>query len=159
MGKDAGIPRSPGTYLLVLHLDTDRAIRVGRLGEFHFRAGYYVYVGSARGPGGLRARLERHARGGARRHWHVDYLRRWARPVEVWYAPGSEPWECLWQAALGAQTSLCQPIPGFGASDCRCPAHLFFSLERRAISEAVERAVRSPLLARAAVIERAASRK
>ena len=148
MGTDPEIPRSPGTYLLVLHLDRDRTIRVGRLGEFRFPAGHYLYVGGARGPGGLRARLQRHLRGGARLHWHVDYLRRWATPVEAWYAPGSQRRECLWQTALQTEASLCLPVRGFGASDCCCPAHLFFSPVEQDVGPLLAQAIRSPMLSR-----------
>jgi Uri superfamily endonuclease len=52
-----------GTYALLLKLDKQERITVGRLGTFGFPAGYYLYVGSALGPGGLRARLARHRRG------------------------------------------------------------------------------------------------
>jgi len=52
----------PGTYALLLKLDKQERITVGRLGTFDFPAGYYLYVGSALGPGGLQARLARHRR-------------------------------------------------------------------------------------------------
>ena len=32
-----------GTYVLILHLKSDRTIRIGRLGRFHFLRGYYAY--------------------------------------------------------------------------------------------------------------------
>ena len=38
-------------------------ISIGRLGQQHFPIGDYFYVGSARGAGGLRARVGRHLRG------------------------------------------------------------------------------------------------
>lgn len=53
----------PGTYALLLKLDKQERITVGKLGTFDLPAGYYLYVGSALGPGGLRARLTRHRRG------------------------------------------------------------------------------------------------
>lgn len=127
------LPPLPGSYVLILHLGRDCSIRIGRLGEWGFPAGYYLYLGSARGPGGLRARLGRHLRGPAHLHWHIDYLRRWALPVEVWYVPDDRPVECLWQAALAAAGLRC-PVPGFGSSDCACPAHLFYSPGRPAES-------------------------
>ena len=46
-----------GAYALVLHLERKEEITVGRLGTFAFPAGYYLYAGSALGPGGLEARL------------------------------------------------------------------------------------------------------
>ena len=46
----------PGTYALLLKLDKQEKITVGKLCTFDFPAGYYLYVGSALGPGGLQAR-------------------------------------------------------------------------------------------------------
>ena len=48
---------SKGIYALVLHLEHREEITVGKLGTVTFPAGYYLYVGSALGPGGLEARL------------------------------------------------------------------------------------------------------
>ncbi|MBN1485194.1 MAG: GIY-YIG nuclease family protein [Chloroflexia bacterium] len=125
------LPAQPGTYVLVLHLPRPHTIAVGRLGEITFAEGYYLYVGSARGPGGLRARLRRHLRREKRLHWHVDYLRRWARPVEIYFAVGDGPGECHWRGLL-QESGLSLPVPGFGASDCRCPSHLLYSPDRPA---------------------------
>jgi Uri superfamily endonuclease len=50
-----------GTYVIVLASRTAGRVRVGKLGTFQLRPGFYVYVGSAHGPGGLRARLPRNA--------------------------------------------------------------------------------------------------
>ena len=36
-----------GAYLLVMKLDKDVLIAVGKLGVLSFKKGYYVYVGSA----------------------------------------------------------------------------------------------------------------
>ncbi len=118
------IPELAGTYALMLHLPRRVEITVGRLGRFEFPSGWYVYLGSARGPGGLAARVARHRRSSKSLHWHVDYLRRRARPVGVWYALGDERRECAWAEALSSLEGASLPVDGFGASDCRCPAHL-----------------------------------
>jgi Uri superfamily endonuclease len=52
----------PGTYALLLSSAADGVIRVGRLGDLRLQPGFYVYVGSALGPGGVRARLAHHMR-------------------------------------------------------------------------------------------------
>jgi Uri superfamily endonuclease len=123
---EIAIPADPGTYVLVLHLPQGRKILVGRLGEVALQKGYYFYVGSARGPGGLRARIARHLREKETTHWHVDYLRRVSEPVEVWFTIDPEPLECHWRVLL-QEVGLSLSIHGFGASDCRCPAHLLYS--------------------------------
>ncbi len=129
------LPSLPGAYWLVLHLGQSTTLRVGRRGDAFFPAGWYVYTGSAHGPGGIQSRLGRHLRGSARHRWHVDYLRSAAQPVAWGWttAAASLPWECQWAQALAAQPEAYIPLPGFGASDCRhhCQAHLvgFPSLE------------------------------
>ena len=69
------IPQKPGSYLLWLHLRQPQDLTVGRLGRFSFPSGDYIYLGSALGPGGLRARLGRHLQGSGKPHWHIDHLR------------------------------------------------------------------------------------
>ena len=118
------LPDQSGTYALILRLPRCATIDVGRLGRFQFPAGWYVYVGSARGPGGLAARVSRHLRSSKRLHWHVDYLRAEARPDQIWYAVGTRKRECVWAQALTSLPGASIPVPGFGASDCRCPAHV-----------------------------------
>ena len=110
--------------MLVLSLSRAATITVGRLGHFPFPAGWYAYAGSAQGPGGLVARLLRHLRSPKPLRWHVDYLRADARPVEVWYAVGTVNRECAWADALSGLPGASFPASRFGASDCRCPAHL-----------------------------------
>jgi Uri superfamily endonuclease len=115
-----------GTYALFLHLEHDTPIVVGRLGTFHFPAGYYIYVGSALGGGGLSARLARHYRQQKKLHWHIDYLLAHARIVGVRTDASGERLECVW-ARKWLDTPGVQVIaPGFGASDCGCPAHLIY---------------------------------
>ncbi|MEE8332606.1 MAG: DUF123 domain-containing protein, partial [Alphaproteobacteria bacterium] len=73
--RDAGhAPAVPGAYALLILLKRRFAGNIGALGRVDLPPGAYLYLGSARGPGGLRARLARHARRGKRLHWHVDRL-------------------------------------------------------------------------------------
>jgi len=65
-------PSEPrGTYALLLELDQQTVITVGRLGTCSFPAGSYVYVGSALGSGGLSARLAHHRRPVKRFHYSI----------------------------------------------------------------------------------------
>ena len=116
-----------GTYVLALWLDAPHTISVGRLGRFEFPSGWYLYVGSAQGPGGLPARLLRHWRrigSGKRVHWHVDYLREHAVWGGAWAHSSRQRLECTWADALRRRSDASIVVTGFGASDCRCPAHL-----------------------------------
>jgi len=119
------LPAEAGTYALVLRLRRRTRLPIGALGEHALPAGWYVYVGSARGPGGLAARVGRHWRGDGARHWHIDYLQPALRLTAVWWAPGAARRECAWARALQARPGATAPVPRCGASDCRCPAHLW----------------------------------
>jgi Uri superfamily endonuclease len=132
------VKAGPGTYALLLRLDKRERITVGKLGTFDFPVGYYLYVGSALGPGGLRARLARHRRGsdsssqpnpdptGKKLHWHIDYLLQRAQLVEVWSVTSEERLECKWGEVASGLSGAQVPVRGFGSSDCRCPAHLIY---------------------------------
>ena len=113
-----------GTYALILASSSDRLIEIGKLGKFLIRPGYYVYAGSAFGPGGLKARIAHHARFSQRRHWHIDYLRSILLPDEVWYSYDSEQHEHRWADTFSRLKGATLPIAGFGASDCSCKSHL-----------------------------------
>lgn len=113
-----------GTYALLLRAEGERTIEVGALGEMNVRPCWYVYVGSAFGPGGLQARVQRHARGDGALHWHVDYLRAVTTLEVVWYTHDATRRECPWAEVLRNHPEAHVPMVGFGASDCDCPAHL-----------------------------------
>lgn len=89
-----------------------------------FKRGWYAYVGSAFGSGGLMARLHRHLLLKKKPHWHIDYLRTVASPREIWYSSDAQPLEHHWAAVL--LNGAGEPINGFGCTDCRCPSHLFY---------------------------------
>lgn len=139
------LPDRPGTYALILRLDEGATIAVGCLGSFTFSSGWYIYLGSARGPGGLAARVARHRRRSKKLHWHVDYLRAHARPAAVWYTLGKEKRECSWAQALAGFDGASMPASGFGASDCHCPAHLIHFAEPPTLAAFI-RAVDTPML-------------
>ncbi len=118
-----------GTYLLILRLDRDVVgLPVGKLGALDFPAGYYLYIGSAFGSGGLPARLAYHAkRWKTRRHWHIDYLREHGELEEAWIIACPVRLEHAWVSALSAAPDVQPVAPGFGASDSPYTSHLFFS--------------------------------
>ena len=115
-----GLPSLPGTYVLVLRFSKRLEIVAGKLGVLAVQPGFYVYVGSALGPGGLAARVGRHCRREKTRRWHDDYLRAEANLEEVWYAAGKSHRECQWASAFRTLPGASVPLTGFGASDCGC---------------------------------------
>lgn len=113
-----------GTYLLHLYAGKAATVTIGKLGTFSLSTGWYVYVGSAFGSGGLRARLKHHLSPVYRPHWHIDYLRAVADVQRVWYTVDSTRYEHEWARILLAWPNASTPMPRFGASDCRCESHL-----------------------------------
>jgi Uri superfamily endonuclease len=104
-----------------LLVDVPRPLRcvIGRLGEFDFPVGRYVYSGSAKR--GLDARIVRHLRRQKRLRWHIDYLLN-APGVAVVDVIRSRRGECALNRAIPGRVLAL----GFGSSDCRagCRAHL-----------------------------------
>lgn len=133
------IPSMPGIYALIFVIDRESTVQIGRLGVFKFSTGTYVYFGSAKGPGGLRARLSHHFSRKKRMHWHIDFLLAspYTRPLAAVYSLTGSLVECdLVEKAL----QLFSPevsIKGFGSSDCRkgCPAHLLKGLSVNSVAE------------------------
>lgn len=115
----------PGSYALILCAFTHRIVRIGRIGQLSVTPGFYVYVGSAFGAGGIRARLAHHTRIAQRPHWHIDYLRRCALLEETWYTNDPCPREHQWAGLFRRSPGASEPLDGFGASDCQCRSHLF----------------------------------
>ena len=115
-----------GTYQLVCHANRTRNIRIGARGLLPFKAGYYLYVGSAFGPGGVNARLGRHLRKHKSKHWHIDYLTAQFKPKFAIVCYEHRRFEHDWASLLEEREDL-ETIQGFGNSDCKCSSHLFFS--------------------------------
>ncbi|MBK3774840.1 DUF123 domain-containing protein [Azospirillum brasilense] len=114
------LPPESGAYVLLIALDRNLTLRLPGKPESVLPPGRYLYCGSARGPGGLRARVGRHFRRDKPERWHVDRLTAAGRLLGAWIVPGGD--ECALVAAL---SGLPVPVPGFGSSDCRrCASHL-----------------------------------
>ncbi len=122
----AALPRTGGTYALLVRLNEPLHIRIGMLGDRHLSAMDYLYTGSAFGPGGLSSRISRHLGSRKTPHWHIDRLTQYADVIAVFYTTDPAPLECRWSQALFTLDQTCVPVSGFGSSDCSagCPAHL-----------------------------------
>jgi Uri superfamily endonuclease len=107
------------SYQLLIDVPRRQRVQVGRLGEFEFPAGRYVYTGSAKR--NLAARIARHLRRQKALRWHIDYLLA-APGVRVKNVVTAAQPECALNRGCGGQIVAA----GFGASDCRCGcgAHL-----------------------------------
>ncbi|MCE4619237.1 MAG: GIY-YIG nuclease family protein [Desulfurococcales archaeon] len=104
-----------GVYILILGVESDQSLDIGSLGRHRVEKGYYAYIGSAKGPGGIRARLCRHIHRCGRRHWHIDYFRDIAKPIAFTYCCQENASESWLYHILARRL---QPyIRGFGSSD------------------------------------------
>ena len=116
-----GIPKRPGAYVLAIEVSRPIELVLTNRLPISLEAGCYLYCGSAKGPGGLRARIGRHMRRVKPIRWHVDNLTRSGRVLGAWTTVESH--ECQLAAALA---HLPVPIEDFGNSDCStCRSHLF----------------------------------
>ena len=123
-------PSHKGTYILILHLSKPAQLTIGKLGVFDFPTGFYTYVGSAFGAGGLHGRLKHHLAPAKKPHWHIDYLRQSATIHEIWYVASETRYEHQWADALRSMSGAVVPVPRFGASDCKCAAHLIHFVDK-----------------------------
>ncbi len=113
--------RDRGSYILILRLDRQQTITVGRRGDMSFKKGYYLYAGSA--GKALSKRTARHRRKRKNLFWHIDYLREHAEFCTVLPVRTSEDLKCEIACALDRIAQW--HIPSFGSSDCSCTSHLF----------------------------------
>jgi sugar fermentation stimulation protein A len=115
--------RDSGNYLILLELPEPRNIETGALGTLRYKAGWYIYAGSARK--NLSPRINRHLRHVRKKqHWHIDYLTPHSGRIKAYPIYSYRNLECELAAALEHLGG--RGIPGFGSSDCRCKSHLFY---------------------------------
>ena len=131
-----GLPEAKGTYVLIASVPQMKRIGIGRLGEFDIVPGFYAYVGSAFGSGGLSARIGHHLQSTAAPHWHIDYLLKIAQPVEIWFTTVDQRLEHHWAELLAQSPQFRIPIARFGSSDYHRSrsSHLFYSKRRPAFA-------------------------
>lgn len=119
-----------GCYCLIIRLDEDCEIKIGKLGKIYFKKGHYVYVGSAMNS--LESRINRHLNEEKKLHWHIDYLLKESEISDVIYNVSTKKVECELSQYLSNKTTS---IKGFGCSDCMCESHLYYFKNRK---EAIE---------------------
>ena len=140
------LQNAPGTYALVMRLPAARRLPIGRRREIHFfESGWYIYVGSAKGPGGIKSRTDRHLtlhRENAKPLiWNIDDLREAVVIEEIWFSYDEASLEHEWSQAIMKHFRAEVPVKRFGSKDCKakCPAHLF-RLAKRPVAAALRSA-------------------
>jgi sugar fermentation stimulation protein A len=121
--------KNSGSYLVILELAEAALIRAGSLGTLEYKAGWYVYAGSALK--NLRQRVSRHLRKVRKqKRWHLDYLTPYAKTITAFPVCSYRNLECELAGALKAIGG--KGVSGFGCSDCRaagkgkCESHLYY---------------------------------
>ena len=108
-----------------MFLPINKEIKVGKLGSFIFKKGYYIYIGSAKN--GLQARVSRHLSKRKKMHWHIDYFLKYAFVTKALLQYEPDLTECILNKKIfNSYTNAIYPVKGFGASDCKCISHLMF---------------------------------
>ena len=110
-----------GSYILLIKLNENKIIKVGKLGKLFFKKGFYVYIGSAMN--NLEERISRHLSKDKRYHWHIDYLLEKAEILEIFIKENTIKEEC--KLANMFKEKL-ESIRNFGCSDCKCKSHMFY---------------------------------
>jgi len=125
-GDQSLISSRIGNYILFINVENDITIHTRRR-IFHVGRGLYIYIGSAGGKGGLKARLNRYLYGRRRNFWHIDYLL--SSPgvrlvmVKCVYNDNPRYYESVISRRLNEALEF---LPNFGSSDSRGDlSHLF----------------------------------
>ena len=113
-------------YTIYLRLDHDESIKIGKLGEYFFQKGTYIYVGSAKR--NIVKRIQRHKDREKKLHWHFDYLRPFGIITKI-ITYNERLGECALAEKIRKIEHGILPIKGFGSSDCKCYAHLIYIKE------------------------------
>ncbi len=120
------LSNASGTYVIFIDVSKEILLKIGSLGEMKFSKGYYIYIGSAFGPGGLVKRVERHLRNEKKLFWHIDYLLNSssAKIIAVAWIADRQKLECIISQEIDKSSPLVKSLLHFGSSDCKCTSHL-----------------------------------
>ena len=109
------------SYQLHINISDNIEIQIGKLGQFTFPKGHYIYTGSAKK--NVDERIKRHKSNSPDKklHWHIDHLLNDKNTKIIEINKFAEE-ECI----LNQKTIGEIIITGFGSSDCKnkCKSHL-----------------------------------
>jgi Uri superfamily endonuclease len=126
-----------GCYCLIIEVDENQHLKIGKKLELDFKKGYYVYIGSAMN--NLESRVKRHLSKTKKYHWHIDYLLKDNDVIEVIYNLDKKV-ECEISQELVKYNEF---IQDFGCSDCECESHLYYYKNKKEAIEEVKNAYHS----------------
>ena len=138
-----------GVYLLIIEI-TNQLIIIIRGTRYKLEPGYYIYVGSAWGPGGLRSRIARHIKKDKKIHWHIDKITStpFTAVKTICLLPGAPSY--YESRIAGILSTKLNFIPGFGSTDRRGDtSHLFICRTYSKCVEtmrSLEKTIRHPII-------------
>ncbi|HNR44721.1 MAG TPA: GIY-YIG nuclease family protein [Methanofastidiosum sp.] len=110
---------------MILLVENDQYIQIGKLGNYLFKKGYYVYNGSALGGFG---RVRYHLKEKKSKRWHIDYLIDKAKIIKIITSEVKINQEHYLSKSLASKKGAEIPVIKFGSSDCNkgCKSHLLY---------------------------------
>ena len=116
-----------GVYQLGISIGKTCSILIGKLGNFTFPTGKYIYTGRAKK--NLSQRIDRHKKRNKKCFWHIDYLLtdENVQLEDIAIISENSSNECNENKKLLRENAFIVAA-GFGASDCKnnCGAHLLY---------------------------------
>jgi Uri superfamily endonuclease len=132
-----------GTYTLLIFVNDQKQVVIGKIGVMNLSRGYYVYTGSAFGKGSLSlgGRIRRHIRKQKVVRWHIDYLLS-DEGIDLKAIVAGvmrQKMECAINQGLRDTFHAQIPFSGFGSSDCaeHCDSHLLYLGQTRNVVEGI----------------------
>lgn len=110
-------------YQLLIKLESEKNIQIGKLGKFLFPRGYYIYTGSAKK--NFPQRIYRHIKKKKKYKWHIDYLLKAGKIIQIKKLIKMQS-ECKIHKTTIELYNGKELINAFGSSDCNCRSHLIF---------------------------------
>jgi Uri superfamily endonuclease len=126
ISEKEGNSRKGGAYTLLIRVDSECEIQIGKLGGFVFKPGLYIYTGSA--INNINARIKRHKSENKKIRWHIDYLLKEKDVHLIAYNKYYFHKECNVNKRIKEIKCAKVLIKGFGSSDCKdgCESHLIY---------------------------------
>ncbi len=120
------IPDCKGYYTLIMRIQSSTELYIGSLGRQAIDKGYYIYIGSAMGRGGIKQRVKRHLLKQKTKKWHIDYITSLPH-TKVLYVITICTLEENKEEEISQKLSkkLIPYIKKFGATDKKSYTHLF----------------------------------
>ena len=115
-----------GTYSLILELERDQYIEIGKLGKFYSKKGIMytmaAHLADLKGQYHLKK---------IKRKWHIDYLLDNSKIIKIFLSEVEKNYEHEISKSLSNSPNAEVLARGFGSSDCKdgCPSHLIYFSE------------------------------